>query len=180
MTDLCAPHLWAKAHNRPSKGGKIKSILLLFNLCNFYAPRDTPNLPTKETCKHSVIYPRQTNVYSNEQYKKPTHHDVFLNTEKRDSYHPYASPEGVGRTPPRGDKWRMQNGTLSAAMRLKALSQAPPEITRHPMTTKQPKRYQNPKISNPEPPNHPPIRNSGLAPSTTCNIREKQGGVRRA
>jgi len=73
----------------------------------------------------------------------------------------------------------MQNGTLGAAMRLKALSQAPPEITRH-MTTKQPKRYQYPKIYNPETPNHPHIRNSGLAPSTTGNIRGKRGGVRRA
>ena len=74
----------------------------------------------------------------------------------------------------------MQNGTLGAAMQLKALSKAPPEIIRHLMTTKQPKRYQNPKIYNPKPPNHPPICNSGLAPSTTCNIRGKQSGIRRA
>jgi hypothetical protein len=36
MTDKCAPHPWARAQNRPSKGKKIKSILLLFALCDLF------------------------------------------------------------------------------------------------------------------------------------------------
>jgi len=72
---------------------------------------------------------------------------VFLNTDRRD-LNPYASPEGAGRKPLRGDEWRLQNGTLGAAMRLKTLSYAPKEITRHPMTTKQPKRNKKQKINN--------------------------------
>jgi hypothetical protein len=52
---------------------------------------------------------------------------VFLNTEKKD-LHTYASLEGARRTPPKGDEWLLRIGTLGAAMRLKALSQAPKDI----------------------------------------------------
>ena len=82
------------------------------------------------------------------------HHNVFFNTE-RIYMHPNASPEGAGRMPPREDEWRFQNGTLGAAMRLKALSQAPPEITRHSKTSRQAKNKQNPKQNIHGPHNHP-------------------------
>ncbi len=118
-----------------------------FKLVLLVAPRDMPDLPTKETRKQTVIYPRQTNKVSNEQSKKPTHHGVFFNTKNLD-LNPYASPEGAGRTPPRGDERRLLHGTLGAAMRLKALSQAPPEIAR-PMTTEHPKRNRKQQIANP-------------------------------
>jgi len=57
MVDKCAPHPWARAQNRPLKGKKIKSILLLSTLCNFLALRETPYLQVKQTRITSVIYP---------------------------------------------------------------------------------------------------------------------------
>jgi hypothetical protein len=63
-------------------------------------------------------------------------------------------------------------------MRLKAVSTQ--RNNPAPNETKQQKIYQTLKIKNPESPNHPPIRNSGPALSTTCNIRGKWSGVRRA
>ena len=56
MTDKCALHPWEKAQNRPSKGEKIKSILLLSTLCLIFALRETPDLNTKRTRMTSVIY----------------------------------------------------------------------------------------------------------------------------
>ena len=61
---------------------------------------------------------------------------MFYNTERRDT-RPYASPMGNGLGQPRGGKWRLQNGTPNAAMRLKALSQAPLDNTRHPKSPRQ-------------------------------------------
>ncbi len=79
------------------------------------------------------------------------YHEVFFNTERRD-IHPYAShDEGAGRKPLRGDYWRLQNGTLGAAMRLKALSQTPPKVTGHPKTSRQPKNKQKPEQNNQDP-----------------------------
>ena len=67
---------------------------MFFNMCILFAPRDTPYLPTKDTRRQIVIYLQQTTEYPNEKYHKLTHHDVFLNTEKRDLY-PYASPDAA-------------------------------------------------------------------------------------
>ena len=134
MTDICAPHPWVKAQNRPSNGEKIKSIQLLSTLCNSFAHRYFPDKHTKYTRTKSVIYLRQTTEHSNENYPKTTHHNVFLNPGKRD-LRPNASPEEAGRTPLKGNEWRLQDGTLGAAMWLKASSQATPEITRHPKKT---------------------------------------------
>ncbi len=120
-----------------------KRNLLFFNLCILFAPRDTSDPSTKDTRKQIVIYLRQATEYSKENYLKTTHHNVFLNTEKRD-LHPYASPEGARRTPLKGGEWRLQNGALGAAIWLKALSQTPPEITRHPKTPLQLKNKHNP------------------------------------
>ena len=39
MVDTCALHPWARAQNWPSKGEKIKSILLLFTLCKDFVLR---------------------------------------------------------------------------------------------------------------------------------------------
>jgi len=101
LRDICAPHPWAKAQNRPLNGKNIKSILLFSNMCILFAIRDYQGIPTEQTHISKVFYPRRTTNHLKNKYPKPTHHGVFFNIERRDS-HPYASPEGVGRTPPRG------------------------------------------------------------------------------
>ena len=129
MADICALHPWVKAQNRPSNGKKIKSILVLSTMCSFFAHRYMPDKHTNDTRFKNVIYLRHTTEYSNVNYYKTTHHNVLLNTEMREMY-PYTSPEGAKRLPPRGDDWRQRKRTLGAAMRLKALRQASPEISR--------------------------------------------------
>ena len=143
-----------KAQNRPLKGKKLKSFLLFFNMCILFAPRDTPDLSTKDKRKQSITYLRRTTEYSNRRYLTHTHRDVLLNTKKRD-LHPYASPEGARHTPLKGNKWRLLNGTLGAAMRLKTLSQAHPKTTRHPKISRQTRNYQNPEKNIPCLHNHP-------------------------
>ena len=98
MVNKCAPHPWARAQNRSSKGEKIKSILLLFTLCNLFAHRDTPDSHTKGTRITRVIYPPPKDQKEINKDKADLHHDVFLNTKPWDS-RPYASPEGPGTTP---------------------------------------------------------------------------------
>ena len=83
-------------------GRKIKSILLILNLCIFFAPGDTPKTHTKKTRTISVIYSQQTTDYSKKVYHNFTHHNVFLNTEIRDIC-PYASFEGGKSLPPKGN-----------------------------------------------------------------------------
>jgi hypothetical protein len=109
-----------------------------------------PDTNTKKTRTISVIYSQQTNDYSKKVYHKPMHHNVFFNTEIRDIY-PYASPEGGKRLPPREDDSRQQKGTLGAAMRLHALSQALPKITGQPETPKQQKTAENESKTTPTP-----------------------------
>ena len=96
---------------------------MLFTLCNFFALRDTPETHTKTARTTSVIYSPQSVDYPKKQYTKSTHHEVFFNTITRDS-HPYASPEGACRRPPRGNNWLARCGTLGAAMRLTASRQS--------------------------------------------------------
>ena len=129
MTDICAFHPWGKAQNRPLKGEKIKSILLLSTPCNFFAIRDATDLNTKVTRMISVIYSpteAQTDTTKNEN----KHHNlVFLNTNNRDSY-PYALHERL-RTSPFGIYRRWSTaGPLGAAMRLTASHQPPKDINR--------------------------------------------------
>jgi len=152
MTDICNPRPWGKAQNRPLKGEKIKSILLLSTLCSFFPLRDTPDLNTKVTRMTSVIYsPTEARTDTTKNENKH-HNPVFLNTNNRDSY-PYASPERP-RTTPSGiyQRWST-TGPLGAAMRLMASCQPPKDITR-PKQPRQPK--QNPDALNdiyPHPPN---------------------------
>jgi hypothetical protein len=153
--NICAPNSWAKALSRPFNGRKIKSIYLILNLCIFFAPRDTLDLHTKKTRTTSAVYPRQTTDYSKKLYHKSTHHNVLFSTEIRDT-NLYASPEGAKRLPPRGDDWRQKKGTLGAAMRLKALSHAPPVITRQPKNPRQHKIKRKAKQTNPHPNNTMP------------------------
>ena len=120
MTDKCSPHPWGKAQNRPSKGEKIKSILLLSTLCSFFALRDTPNL-TRMT---SVIYSPTEDQKETTKNKNNHHKPVFFNTNKRDSY-PYASPEKLGTTPFGKYQRRSTVGPIGAAMRLTALRLPP-------------------------------------------------------
>ena len=130
MTDKCAPHPWAKAQSRSSNGRNIKRILLILHMCTFIAPRDIPDTHTNKTHITSVIYSHQATDCRKTIYQKPTHHNVFFNTEIRDVY-PYGSPEGAKRLPRRENDWRQRKRTLGAAMRLHALRQAPPQITRN-------------------------------------------------
>ena len=76
--------------------------------------------------------------------------------------------------PPRGNDWRMQNGTLGAAMRLKALSQAPSEITRHPNTPRQLK-YKKTELNIFDHHNHPHTRDSEVVSPPIGCVRGKLG-----
>ena len=107
------------------------------------------------------------------------YHDVFFNTTRRDTYL-HASPERTGLSPTRGVYWGLQNGTPGSAMQLKALSQAPAKITRHPKTTRQLENKQKPKPNNPNPCNHPFTRNCEVAFLPTSDIRGRRGGIWRA
>ncbi len=137
--DKCAPHPWARAQTQPLSGKKIKSILLLFCLCNFFAQRNTPDPHTNYTRTQSVIYVTQSDQSKNggdqEKYNK-LHHNVSPDTKTRD-FHPYASPEGP-EVP--GTRWRNGTGPLGAAMRLSALGQTLNEYSRHPKRIPKPKR----------------------------------------
>jgi hypothetical protein len=119
--DIRAPYPWARAHNRPLNGKLINIILLFFTLCILFAPRDYQDTHAEKTRTTSVIYPQRTTDYEKNEYHKYTYHGVFFNTERCDIY-PYASPEGAKLSMPRGVDRRLQNGTLGAVMRLKALS----------------------------------------------------------
>ena len=66
-----------------------KKHFTIFKLVhNFFALRDYPDIHTEQTRISSVIYPRQTTNHSKNKYPNLTHHEVFFNTERRDS-HPY-------------------------------------------------------------------------------------------
>jgi hypothetical protein len=106
-------------------------------------------------------------------------HDGLISAKTQDIY-PYASPEGDIRTPPRGGEWRMQNGTLGAAMRLKALSHAPPEITEHPKYINQKRTEQKPEQTDPLSYNPLPKCNGTAPPPHTGVVREKLEGPQRA
>ncbi len=128
MTDKCALHPWVKAQNRPLKGEKVKSIILLFILCSI-APRETPDQNTKRTRNTSVIYSPKEEHTEKEKNENNHHKPVFLNTNKRDSY-PYASPEGPRTTPSEiCQRWFVVR-PRGAAMRLSALRQPPKDISR--------------------------------------------------
>ena len=73
----------------------------------------------------------------------------------------------------------LRNGTLGAAMRLKALIQAPQEITRHPNSTKQSGNKPKLESSNPDPYNHPLIRKYVAAFPPAGDVRGRRG-TRRA
>ena len=128
MTNKCALHPWGKAQNRPSKGGKIKSILLLITLCSLFAHRQTPDIHTKRTRIISVIYLPIRDQPEKNKRTNNHHNHVFLNTNQRDS-HPYASPEGPRTTP--SAKCRRWSAVRppGAAMRLTA-SRQPYDITK--------------------------------------------------
>ncbi len=133
---MCSPPLGESAEPALERRINTKHSTAFLPMQLFCTPTCTGH--THETTRTtSVIYYHQTYEYSNKQNQKPTHHYVFLNTDKWDS-HPDASPEGARRAPPRGDERRQLNGALGAAMRLSVLSQSPPEITR-PITTKKKK-----------------------------------------
>jgi hypothetical protein len=98
MVDKCAPHPWARAQSQPPRGEKIKSILLLFTLCDLFAHRHTPDIYTKQTRTSSVIHPPfadQTKMHKTEKQHQDT---VFFYSATRGS-HPYALFEGHGTTP---------------------------------------------------------------------------------
>ena len=156
------------------KRRKNKKYFTSFHPVQFFAHRYMPDNHTKDTRTQSVVYLRQTTEYSNGNYPKTTHHNVFLNTEKRD-LRPYTSPEGARRMPPRGNVWRLQNGTLGAAMRLKALSQAPPEIIRHPNTSGQSKYKRKPEHNILDHHNQPHTRGNEVVSSPTCCVRGQLG-----
>ena len=123
MTDKCAPHTCGKAQNRPSKGKKTKSILLLTILCSLFAHRQTPDRHTKQTRIISVIF-SPTRDQTEKTKRTNNHHNlVFFNTNQRDS-HPYASPEGHGTTPSaKRQRWSAVRPP-GGAMRLTALRQS--------------------------------------------------------
>ena len=143
-------------------------------MCIIFAPRDTLDTHTNKTRTTSVIYSQKTTDYSKKLYQKSAHHNVFFNTEKWDLY-PYASPEGAGRMPLIGgdDLW-LRNGTLGATMRLKAMSQVPQEITRHPNYTKQSKNKLEPESNNLDPYNYPPISKCAAIFTPTCDVRGRK------
>ena len=149
MTDKCAPHPWGKAQNRPSKGGKIKSILLLTTLCNLFAHRQTPDRHAKWIRIISVIYSPTGDQTEKNKRTNNHHNHVFCNTNQRDS-HPYASPEGPGTTPSaESQRWSAAR-PLGAAMRLTA-SRQPYDISR-------PKNYRHTKpIPDPQNDYFPPL-----------------------
>ncbi len=123
MVDKCAPHPWARAQSQPSRGEKIKSILLLFTLCDLFEHRHTPDIYTKRTRTTSVIHPPfadQTKTHKNEAQH---HNTVFFYIIAWRS-HPYASPEGLGTTPSKKCQRWSRVGPLGAAMRLTALRQS--------------------------------------------------------
>jgi hypothetical protein len=64
-------------------------------------------------------------------------------------------------------------------MRLKVLSQAPKDLTRHANTTWQPKGKRNPHITEINPANHSHKHNNEIFLFVACTIRGNQGGVRR-
>ena len=140
----CAFQPWARAQNQPSKGEKIKSILLLSTLCNLFALRETPCLHTKHTRITGVIYPPSTDQTETNKNKIKHHNTVFLNTKPWDST-PYASPEGHGATPFEKCQQWPNTRPLGAAMRLTALRQSPITISR-------PKNSRQLKLK-PDPPN---------------------------
>jgi len=143
MTDKCAPHPYLGESAEPAfKRRKIKSILLLFILCDLCAHRYVPNTHTKWTHTTSVIFYTLKDPTETGKNKINMHHRVFLNTHTRDS-HPTASPEGLGTTPSEKCQWWSDTGPLGAAMRLTALRQSPKEISipknsGHPKPTPEP------------------------------------------
>ena len=66
--------------------------------------------------------------------------------------------------PLRGDEWRLQNGNLGAAMRLKALRHAPIEITGYAKTSRQLKNKQKPEQNNLDPHSHLPTCTGSAIP----------------
>ncbi len=141
MVDICTPHPWARAQSQPSKGKKINGILLLFTLCSLFAPREPPDIITKQTRTVSVIFPPY--AYQTETHKnKITHYNpVFLYTTAWGS-HPHASLEGLGTTPSGKCLGGSTPGPLGAAMRPKALRQ-PPNESLGPMNPRLQKRMAN-------------------------------------
>ncbi len=89
-------------------------------MCIIFAPRDYPDTHAEKTRIISMIYSQRTTDYQKNEYQIYTHHGVFFNTKRRDIY-PYASPEGAKISVPKEVERRLKNGTLGAAMRLKAL-----------------------------------------------------------
>ena len=127
LVDKCALHPWARAQNQPSKGKKIKSILLLSTLCSFFAPQETLDLITKKTRIVSVIY----SLTEDQAETKKKHNTVFFNTKLWDS-HPFASPEGSGTIPSKTCERWSNTEPLGAAMRLTALRPSPTYVSRQP------------------------------------------------
>ena len=114
---------------------KIKSILLLSTMCSIFALRESPYSHTKQTRITSVIYLQQTTDYLANGKRYNTHHIVFFN-KKNGIRVPTHYPGETNSVSPRGDKWRPQNGTHGAAMRLKALHHAPLDNIKHPKTSR--------------------------------------------
>jgi hypothetical protein len=96
MTDKCAPHPWVKAHNRPLKGGKIKRILLLSILCNFFAPRETPDLNTKQTRNTSVICSPKEEQTEKEKKTKTIITTLYFSIQIKEIHIPMHHPRGMG------------------------------------------------------------------------------------
>ncbi len=126
-----------------------------------------------------MIYLRQTTIYSNRKSLPNTHHYMCLNTENRD-LHPSASPEGARRTPLRGDKRRLQNGTLGTAMRLKTSSLPLHEITRHPKAPMQQKNHKKSVQITPHPGNTMPTCYGAAISPNKGTVRWKLRGPRGA
>jgi len=135
--DKCALHPWERAQSQPTRGEKIKSILLLFTLCDFFAHRHTPDIYTKQTRTPSVIYPPFADQTKMHKTAKQHHNTVFFITTAWGSY-PYASPEGPRTTPSEKCQRWSTVGPLGAAMRLTALRQSPTDFSgpKHPRQIK--------------------------------------------
>jgi len=128
MVDTCAPHPWARAQSQPPRGEKIKSILLLFTLCDLFAHRHTLDIYTTQTRTSSVIYAPFADQTKMHKTEKQHHNTIFFNTTAWGS-HPYASPEGPRTTPSKKRQRWATVGPLGAAMRLTALRQPPKDVS---------------------------------------------------